>query len=63
MPIVTFFLTKYYLFDSILSLSAVQSNIYAAISAVIALHIALGLYLYRAYFEVDRGYPTGQKED
>lgn len=60
MPIITFFLTKYYLFDSILSLSAVQSNIYAAISAVIALHVALGLYLYRAYFEADKG---PQKED
>lgn len=63
MPIATFFLSKYYLFDTILSLTVVQSNIYAAISAVIALHIALGLYLYRAYFEADSGPTAAYKED
>lgn len=63
LPIATFFLTKYYLFDTILSLTAVQSNIYAAVSAVVALHVALALYLYRAYFEVDNGPTAAYKED
>jgi hypothetical protein len=29
----------------------VQSNISAAVSAVIALHLALAAYLYKAYFD------------
>lgn len=59
MPIITFFATKYFLFDTILSLTSVQSNIYAAVSAVIALHAALGLFLYRAYFDT----PTASSFD
>uniref|UniRef100_A0A0K8TPH2 Vacuolar ATPase assembly integral membrane protein VMA21 homolog n=1 Tax=Tabanus bromius TaxID=304241 RepID=A0A0K8TPH2_TABBR len=51
MPIVTFFATKSFIFDGYLELNTISSNIFSAISAVISLHIALGLYIYRAYFE------------
>ncbi|XP_055625267.1 vacuolar ATPase assembly integral membrane protein VMA21 homolog [Toxorhynchites rutilus septentrionalis] len=51
LPIITFFSTKSIVFDGYLQLSDVSSNIYSAISAVIVLHIALGLYIYRAYFD------------
>lgn len=47
-PIATFFGSKYFIFDSIFE--PIPSNIWAAISAVVALHVALGLFLYRAYF-------------
>lgn len=51
LPIVGFFSTKYVLFDGILQLSSTQSNIYSAVVAVVALHLALFLYIYRAYFD------------
>ncbi|XP_055325143.1 vacuolar ATPase assembly integral membrane protein VMA21 homolog [Sitodiplosis mosellana] len=47
-PIVTFFASKHFIFDSIFE--PVPSNIWAAVSAVVTLHVALGLFLYRAYF-------------
>ncbi|XP_031631084.1 vacuolar ATPase assembly integral membrane protein VMA21 homolog [Contarinia nasturtii] len=47
-PIATFFGSKYFIYDSLFD--PIPSNIWAAVSAVVALHIALGLYLYRAYF-------------
>lgn len=50
LPVGTFFGCKYLLFDSFLQLSEVNQNIYSAVAAVIALHVALGLYIYRAYF-------------
>ena len=56
-PVLTFFASKQLIFDPFLNLSSVASNIYSAIGAVIALHIALGLYIYRAYFS------TSDKDD
>lgn len=41
------------LFDTVLNATSVQSNIYSAIAAVVTLHLALGLYLYRAYFNAE----------
>ncbi|KAG4069706.1 hypothetical protein HA402_002285 [Bradysia odoriphaga] len=61
LPIVTFFSLKYMLFDSVLQATSVQSNIYSAVAAVITLHLALGLYLYRAYFNAEKS--AAQKED
>lgn len=49
------------LFDTVLQATSVQSNIYSAIAAVITLHLALGLYLYRAYFTVETS--ESSKED
>jgi formate hydrogenlyase subunit 3/multisubunit Na+/H+ antiporter MnhD subunit len=67
LPIVSFFGSKSIIFDNFLNLSSMQSNIYSAVVAVVALHIALGLYLYRAYFDhSDQTSPTrttNEKED
>ncbi|XP_058830899.1 vacuolar ATPase assembly integral membrane protein VMA21 homolog [Topomyia yanbarensis] len=69
LPVVTFFGSKYFLFDGFLQLTPVSSNIYSAVSAVIVLHIALGLYIYRAYFDSGSGSSSGnyqrlsQKQD
>lgn len=66
LPVSTFFATKYVLFDGYFQLSSVSSNIYAAVAAVIALHIALGLYIYRAYFDSgpsDQSTKLAQKQD
>lgn len=49
-PVVTFFGCKYVLCDKFFQLTEITSNIYSAVAAVIALHVALGLYIYRAYF-------------
>nr|CAD7445092.1 unnamed protein product [Timema bartmani] len=49
LPLSTFFICKTFVCDGILQLTPVKSNVYSAVSAVVALHIALGLYIYRAY--------------
>lgn len=53
LPVSTFFGCKYVLCDKFFQLTEVTSNIYSAVAAVIALHVALGLYIYRAYFYSD----------
>lgn len=66
LPVSTFFATKYVLFDGYFQLSSVTSNIYSAVGAVIALHFALGLYIYRAYFDGGPEEPpskVAQKQD
>lgn len=47
-PVVAFFSTKY-VFDNVFVLTNVTSNISAAVCAVVMLHIALGMYIFRAY--------------
>uniref|UniRef100_T1E3B8 Vacuolar ATPase assembly integral membrane protein VMA21 homolog n=1 Tax=Psorophora albipes TaxID=869069 RepID=T1E3B8_9DIPT len=59
LPVTTFFASKHILFDGILQLSSINSNIYSAVAAVIALHVALGFYIYRAYFYSDAEEPSG----
>lgn len=66
LPVSTFFATKYVLFDGYFQLSSVTSNIYSAVAAVITLHFALGLYIYRAYFDSGTSEPSpklAQKQD
>lgn len=48
-PILSFFSTKVIL-ESNFQLTTVQTNIYSAIAAVVGLHIALALYIVKAYF-------------
>lgn len=61
-PVFTFFSIKTFLFDNYFNLEPIRSNIYSAVSAVIALHIALGLYIYKAYFGADDYSPAGYKK-
>lgn len=56
-PIVAFFVSKVFIFDD--WATPVKSNIYSAISAVVTLHVALGMYLYRA--SVDSSPATGSR--
>ncbi|XP_015608785.1 vacuolar ATPase assembly integral membrane protein VMA21 homolog [Cephus cinctus] len=49
-PAISFFLSKVFVFDGLLGINSVPSNIYAAAVAVVVLHIALGAFIYRAYF-------------
>lgn len=59
-PVVAFFSFKLFLFDEYTT--PVRSNIYSAVVAVVSLHIALGLYLYRASYDSGAA-AKQQKED
>lgn len=62
-PILFFFGSKTILFDSFFDLTPIKSNIYSAVLAVIGLHIALGYYIYRAYWDKDTTSSSNEKED
>lgn len=50
------------IFLGLLGASNTTSSVWSAVFAVIILHIALGLYLYRAYYEVET-VKSGEKVD
>ncbi|XP_018785280.1 PREDICTED: vacuolar ATPase assembly integral membrane protein VMA21 homolog [Bactrocera latifrons] len=50
LPVATFFLLKSTVLERFFAMSEVTTNIYSAVGAVVALHLALGLYIYKAYF-------------
>ncbi|EZA53774.1 hypothetical protein X777_06670, partial [Ooceraea biroi] len=50
------------LFLGLLGLSHVPSNVYSAGVAIVVLHVALGLFIYRAYFD-DRSKTSTVKRD
>jgi hypothetical protein len=52
LPIGSFFATKSLLFEWFLGQTAtIGTNIVSAVVAVIVLHLALGLFIYKAYFD------------
>ncbi|XP_076237467.1 vacuolar ATPase assembly integral membrane protein VMA21 homolog [Calliopsis andreniformis] len=51
LPVLSFFSSKIFIFDGLLGLNHVPSNVYSAGVAVIVLHIGLGAFIYRAYFD------------
>lgn len=52
LPLSSFFATKSILFEWALGQQAtIGTNIVAAVVAVIVLHLALGLFIYKAYFD------------
>ncbi|XP_037935281.1 vacuolar ATPase assembly integral membrane protein VMA21 homolog [Teleopsis dalmanni] len=53
LPVVTFFLLKGVVLDQLFTMTEIRTNIFAAVGAVVSLHLALGLYVYRAYFGGD----------
>ncbi|XP_052872694.1 vacuolar ATPase assembly integral membrane protein VMA21 homolog [Anopheles cruzii] len=63
LPVTTFFASKYWLFDGFFQLTNVTSNIYSAVSAVVALHMALFLFIYKAYFTVGTEAPGSSNRD
>ncbi|KAM3968143.1 vacuolar ATPase assembly integral membrane protein VMA21 homolog [Aphomia sociella] len=62
-PVLSFFSVKVVLFDGILRLEPITSSVYSAVIAVVVLHVTLGLYIYRAYNEVDKPPPKPVKKD
>ncbi|XP_050298829.1 vacuolar ATPase assembly integral membrane protein VMA21 homolog [Anthonomus grandis grandis] len=53
-PVLTFFFTKFIFFEGLLGVSSTASNVWSAVLAIVVLHIALGMYILRAYSEADR---------
>ena len=51
------------LIAGILGSSNVSSNVWSAVAAVIVLHVALGLYIYRAYTDAGKVKPKDDKTD
>ncbi|XP_012261439.1 vacuolar ATPase assembly integral membrane protein VMA21 homolog [Athalia rosae] len=51
MPVISFFISKVFLFDGLFNMDTVPSNVYAAVVSIVVLHIALGSFIYRAYFD------------
>ncbi|XP_012234479.1 vacuolar ATPase assembly integral membrane protein VMA21 homolog [Linepithema humile] len=62
LPVIAFFTSKVFLFDGILGLTNIRSNVYSAGIAVLVLHVALGAFIYRAYFD-DRSRTPAVKRD
>ncbi|XP_014473853.1 PREDICTED: vacuolar ATPase assembly integral membrane protein VMA21 homolog [Dinoponera quadriceps] len=58
LPVISFFTSKVFFFDGVLGLNHVPSNVYSAGVAVVVLHIALGAFIYRAYFDDQSRTPT-----
>lgn len=55
LPVATFFLLQSVVLDNLFTLTPIKSNIYSAVGAVVVLHLALGLYIFRAYFGLTTG--------
>lgn len=48
-PISTFFIAKILVFQGMFHTDSVTTNVWSAVAAVVVLHIALGMYIYKAY--------------
>jgi hypothetical protein len=59
-PVASFFGAKSIVFDGLLGLTRVQSNVYSAIVTVVVLHIILGAYILRAFSSDTPEKPTKQ---
>lgn len=55
LPILSFFVTKIVVLESVLGFDAgnVATNVVSAIVAVVVLHVGLGIFIYKAYFETE----------
>lgn len=62
LPVVTFFALKGFILDQFFTMSEMKVNIGSAVGAVAALHVALGLYIYRAYFGGSSGSKAAQSK-
>ncbi|XP_017892790.1 vacuolar ATPase assembly integral membrane protein VMA21 homolog [Ceratina calcarata] len=51
LPVLSFFISKTFIFDGLLGINSIPSNVYSAGVAIIVLHIALAAFIYRAYFD------------
>ncbi|XP_043678423.1 vacuolar ATPase assembly integral membrane protein VMA21 homolog [Vespula pensylvanica] len=51
LPVLIFFMSKIFIFDGLLGVNSIPSNVYSAGVTIVVLHISLGAYIYRAYFD------------
>lgn len=51
LPVLSFFMSKIIIFDGLLGSNSVPSNVYSAAVAIVVLHVSLGAFIYRAYFD------------
>lgn len=51
LPVLSFFMSKAFIFDGLLGQNSVPSNVYSAGVAILVLHVALAAFIYRAYFD------------
>ncbi|XP_077433838.1 vacuolar ATPase assembly integral membrane protein vma21 [Vanacampus margaritifer] len=60
LPIGLYFASKAYIFEGSMKMSSTDSYFYAAIVAVLAVHVVLAMFVYVAWNE---GTPTGKPKD
>ncbi|KAI6078134.1 Vacuolar ATPase assembly integral membrane protein VMA21 isoform X2 [Aix galericulata] len=58
LPVGLYFSSKAYIFEGTLGMSNRDSYFYAAIVAVVTVHVVLALFVYVAWNEVEEGYET-----
>ncbi|OAD58714.1 Vacuolar ATPase assembly integral membrane protein VMA21, partial [Eufriesea mexicana] len=51
LPVISFFISKIFIFDGLLGFPDIASNVYASAVSILVLHIGLGSFIYRAYFD------------
>ncbi|KAL2714576.1 vacuolar ATPase assembly integral membrane protein VMA21 [Vespula squamosa] len=51
LPMLMFFTSKIFIFDGLLGANSIPSNVYSAGVAIVVLHISVGAFIYRAYFD------------
>ncbi|KAK2579753.1 hypothetical protein KPH14_011093 [Odynerus spinipes] len=61
LPVLSFFMSKVFVFDGLLGSNSIPSNVYSAAVSIVVLHVALGAFIYRAYFD-DRSKPQVKKD-
>ncbi|XP_012786196.2 vacuolar ATPase assembly integral membrane protein VMA21 isoform X1 [Ochotona princeps] len=61
-PIGLYFTTKSYIFEGVLGMSNRDSYFYAAIVAVVAVHVVLALFVYVAWNEGSRQWREGKQD-
>ncbi|CAM9438767.1 vacuolar ATPase assembly integral membrane protein VMA21 [Lethenteron reissneri] len=62
MPIGLYFATKVYVFEGSLGMSNRDSYFYAAIVAVVAVHVVLAMFVYVAWNEGSRQWRDGKQD-
>uniref|UniRef100_A0AAY4AJH3 Vacuolar ATPase assembly integral membrane protein VMA21 n=1 Tax=Denticeps clupeoides TaxID=299321 RepID=A0AAY4AJH3_9TELE len=62
LPIGLYFATKAYVFEGSLGYSSNDSYFYAAIVAVVAVHVVLGLFVYAAWNEGSQQWREGKQD-
>ena len=63
LPIFLYFFSKSFFFEALLGMSSENSYFYAAFVAIAAVHIILGMFVYRAFTEDSDSRRSAVKQD